>query len=153
MRLNIKAAQASDAQHVAHGVLRLLGELAPEKSFNPKEMEDVAQRLLNDPDSFAAFLAYDQDECVGVITVTRCVAIYSKGEFGEIAELFVAPEYRGHKIGQALIAAATDYAHGRGWTRLEVGAPPVPEWSRSVAFYKANGFSEVGPRLKYTFEG
>jgi hypothetical protein len=30
---------------------------------------------------------------------------------------------------------------------LEVGAPDVPRWQRTVDFYKRNGFKEVGPRL------
>jgi hypothetical protein len=35
-----------------------------------------------------------------------------------------------------------------GWGRLEVGAPDVPKWKGTLAFYRRNGFDEVGPRLK-----
>ena len=33
------------------------------------------------------------------------------------------------------------------WRVLEVGAPAFPRWSRTIAFYKNNGFKEIGPRL------
>ena len=33
--------------------------------------------------------------------------------------------------------------------RVEVGAPDVPRWQRTVNFYLKEGFVEVGPRLKY----
>ncbi len=34
---------------------------------------------------------------------------------------------------------------------LEVGAPSVPKWQRTVDFYLRNGFEEVGPRLYRSF--
>ncbi len=46
-----------------------------------------------------------------------------------------------------LVEAAAAIGRERGWTRLEVGAPPAAAWARSVAFYEECGFAEIGPRL------
>ena len=48
----------------------------------------------------------------------------------------------------ALLAAAAQHARAAGWRRLEVGAPAQPDWRRTFDFYRANGFTEVGPRLR-----
>ena len=32
--------------------------------------------------------------------------------------------------------------------QIEVGAPPMPQWQRTLDFYLRAGFVEVGPRLK-----
>ncbi len=44
--------------------------------------------------------------------------------------------------------AAVAQARESGWKRLEVGAPAAAHWPRTLEFYLANGFTEVGPRLK-----
>ena len=32
---------------------------------------------------------------------------------------------------------------------IEVGAPDLPRWQRTVDFYKRYGFTEIGPRLAF----
>lgn len=152
MAVKIHTATKEEAPALTDCVLGLLGELVPDRTFDRAEMLPVTERLLDDITSFTAFLAYDGAKCVGAITLTRCVAIYAKGEFGEIAELFVAPSHRGRKVGRALITAAVNHAYSRGWQRIEVGTPPEANWGRTIAFYKRLGFTEVGPRLKYVLE-
>jgi GNAT superfamily N-acetyltransferase len=53
-------------------------------------------------------------------------------------------------LGGALLKAAVAFGHERGWHHLEVGAPTVPRFQRTVTFYPKNGFTEVGPRLRYS---
>ncbi|MCG8354004.1 MAG: GNAT family N-acetyltransferase, partial [Kiloniellales bacterium] len=68
--------------------------------------------------------------------------------FGEITELYIDPRYRSSGLGATMIEAAERVARERGWPRLEVGAPDVPRWQRTVDFYTRYGFVQVGPRLK-----
>lgn len=82
--------------------------------------------------------------------LNECAAIYAGGVFGEISELYVAPELRSRGIAGALIQEAIDLARTRKWNRLEVGAPNQPEWKRTFDFYVREGFNEVGPRLRKT---
>ena len=82
------------------------------------------------------------------VMLNECAAIYANGLFGEITELYVEPANRSCGVAPSLISAAVDLGRRKGWTRLEVGAPDQPRWSRTLAFYLEEGFVEVGPRLK-----
>ena len=108
-----------------------------------------ATRLLDGPAGFWALIAVaDNDKPVGLLTLSLCAAIYAGGSFGEIAELYVDPDYRSQRIAAELVAAAVAFAKERNWPRIEVGAPDLPRWQRTVDFYLKEGFVEVGPRLK-----
>jgi len=105
--------------------------------------------LLNKDCGVWAFLAEDErGNAVGVLTLHECASIYAGGRFGEISELFVSPLVRSEGVGPELLKEAMRFGHTREWRRLEVGAPDVPRWNRTVSFYLRNGFEEVGPRLK-----
>jgi hypothetical protein len=51
-------------------------------------------------------------------------------------------------VGELLISRAREFARGRAWEVLEVGAPDVPRCQRTVDLYLENGFSEVDLRLE-----
>jgi predicted N-acetyltransferase YhbS len=142
-----------DAEVVGNLVLRLLRELVPERAdtFEPEIFTKRAQRLLLNDDLVCGFLACDDDdEAVGLIMLAECTAIYAGGTFGVITELYVPPEDRSKGIASSLIQAAATFAKERDWTHLEVTAPPLPTWRRTVDFYLREGFTVVGPRLKRT---
>ena len=132
-------------------VHQLLSELTPPNE-EPSTMETVrasAARLLNASCGVWAFVAEDEHgDAVGILTLNECAAIYAGGRFGEISELYVRPHVRSRRIGSELLQAAIRFGRAREWRRLEVGAPDVPRWSRTIAFYLRNGFVDVGPRLK-----
>ena len=48
--------------------------------------------------------------------------------------------------GDALVEAAKRHARKKGWTRLELCTPPVPEFEPVVTFYGRRGFSVTGGR-------
>ena len=146
MTIEIRRAHAQDGKAVAQQIGKLLGELRG--SVEPEPLSgEIASDLLSRPDDFVAFLAQTESAVIRALTLSTCYALYAGGALGEIAELYVAPDWRSKGIGEMLVAAATDHCRARGWTILEVGAPPAEAWSRSVAFYMRNGFTEVGPRL------
>jgi GNAT superfamily N-acetyltransferase len=144
--LRIDRAGLADAPVVAEFVARLLAELFDSRR-DPAAMATTARELLGAPDLFAAFIARQDGQAVGVLTLATCVSIYAGGRFGEIAELCVDPGHRSAGVGEALVGAAAAHGRAQGWSRLEVGAPPADRWSRTVAFYRRNGFAEIGPRL------
>jgi len=71
----------------------------------------------------------------------RCI---SEGVFGVIPELYVRPSFRSQGIGAKLLQHAVEYGLSRGWNRLEVTAPPVRVYSRTVEFYERHGFAISG---------
>jgi GNAT superfamily N-acetyltransferase len=73
-------------------------------------------------------------------------ALYAEGIYGTIPELYVRPAYRSLGIGRRLVAGAKDYGAERGWTRIEVTTPPLPQFDRTLAFYERQGFAVSGGR-------
>lgn len=142
----LRRATPDDAPVVAELVTLLLTELGGA----PAELEAVAQDVLAKEDRTAGFLALDEGRAVGVIMLSEGCAIFARGVFGQITELYVRPDLRSAGIAGRLLAQAVAYGRERGWRRIDVGAPRQPDWARTVSFYKSNGFIEVGPRLKLT---
>ncbi|HEY4252964.1 MAG TPA: GNAT family N-acetyltransferase [Roseomonas sp.] len=143
----IRRAGVADAATVAGFVDSLLVELSGAAS-RPEERLRTATRLLAEDDRVFGFLATLEAAPVGVILVAESAAIYAGGSFGTITELYVTPAHRSGGVARQLVGAALALGRGRGWGRLEVGAPRQPAWERSVRFYLREGFTEVGPRLR-----
>ncbi len=146
----LERAGIEHAPTVAKMVAALLTELSGgSRQLDGAALLPVAQARLHNRAEFFAWLAIDRgEEPVGVITVSTGVAIYAGGTLGTIQELYVSPAHRSAKVGQLLLAAAIDAGREAGWNRIEVGAPSAARWQRTINFYKANGFTEIGPRLQ-----
>lgn len=146
--MDIRSAVPADAPVVASLVGALLAELggSPLDAEAEAKLLNRAGEMLAD-ESVIAFLAFGDERAIGVVTLTACSAIYA-GRFGELTELYVAPEQRSCGVGEALLSACVRFAIDRQWERLEVGTPHLPEWSRTEAFYLKHGFSSVGARMK-----
>ena len=130
--------------------LALYSELFP-GSYAHGRLKPVVEQVLAQSQDVFFFIASHNGEPVGLMSLNQCTAIYALGTFGEISELYVDPSVRSSGLGRKLIETAVEFAHSRGWTMLEVGAPSVPMWQRTVDFYLRNGFEEVGPRLYRSF--
>ena len=150
MGIEIRTATREDAAIVGELAYRLVREISPDGApqIDLGDYRACATRLLDGQSGFWALIAFAEDKPVGLLTLSLCAAIYAGGSFGEIAELYVDSDYRSQRIAAELVAAAVDFAKERDWPRLEVGAPDLPRWQRTVDFYLKEGFVEVGPRLK-----
>ncbi len=151
----IRLAGADDYQAVGSLVCRLLHELFPDH-YSPRNLDaltEAARSLLRDENGFWVVLAFRKTpegdgEPVALMSLDEGRALYAYGVMGEIMEFYVSPECRSTGLGARLIAFARAFGQERRWSGLEVGAPDVPRWQRTVDFYLRNGFSEVGPRLE-----
>jgi len=148
-------AMQSDLPEVLRLVERLLAELADETDeFAGLDRERTLSDLERErqANSFVALLARNDGggAAIGVLTLTETFAIYAGGRYGVIDELYVEPAHRSAGIGRLLLEEAVAVARERGWRRLDVTAPPGAAWSRTVAFYEANGFVFTGPKLRRT---
>lgn len=151
MGITVRQAESSDVGVVADLVHALLSELSPPEAAPPSVgvVRASTASVLNEDSGVWAFLAVDErGDAVGVLTLNECASIYAGGKFGEISELYVTPKARSEGVGPELLKRAMKFGRTKEWGRLEVGAPDVPRWNRTVSFYLNNGFVEVGPRLK-----
>jgi GNAT superfamily N-acetyltransferase len=146
-KITIRLATMQDAQLVNDLIYPLLAELYPnEPIYTAEVLLAITNKLLIAP-NYWVFIAFYDDQSVGVIALNQCCAIYALGDFGEITELYVVPGYRSCGVGALLMDAVKTWGRNQGWSMLEVGAPHVPQWQRTVDFYQAQDFTIVGPRL------
>ena len=145
----IRWATSDDTADIAALISRLLVELYPELDdmYQIESLEPVTREVLRSANVFGLVAESSVGELIGVLMLNQCEAIYALGKFGEISELYVDEDRRSGGLGAALIRAAIDLAQARSWSMLEVGAPHVPRWQKTVDFYVRNGFRTVGPRL------
>jgi GNAT superfamily N-acetyltransferase len=139
---------------VATLVAELLAEIVSSAGvdtfdFNASEAAATAKDLL-ERDKYFVFLAHSS-VAAGLMTMYESHALYTQGTFGTIPELYVRPEYRSQSVGKKLLEAAREFGTSRGWKRLEVTTPPLPQFERTLKFYEKEGFSVSGGRkLKVT---
>lgn len=153
MAIETYEASADDSDTVGALAYALVSELAPSAEISLETYRHTAATLLGGDALYWALLARDKEAGpqaapLGLVTLNHCASIYAGGSFGEIAELYVQPEQRSRGVAARLLEAARAFGRDRGWSRLEVGAPDLPRWQRTVDFYLKEGFTEVGPRLK-----
>jgi len=149
----VERARPDEYETVGLLVNRLLIELFPDDVAyrEPGKHISAARYLLESGNNVWAWVAKTAiGEIVGILTLNECAAIYAGGNFGEISELYVDSSQRSSGVGAKLIDAAKQFAIQKGWPEIEVGAPPQPEWKRTIDFYTSRGFVYSGPRLYLT---
>lgn len=147
----MKRATAEDAPEVAVMVGELLAEIMnaigiQAFNFGLAETTSRLQDFLNREKYFVFVARGGNGNLAGFITLYESYALYADGAFGTIPELYVCPEYRTNGLGLRLVSQAKSFGASRGWTRLEVTTPPLPQFDRTLAFYEREGFAISGGR-------
>ena len=150
-QIAIERASVADAPLIAVMVGELLQEIIDGigvKAFNFSLEETTirAQDYLA-RGKYYVFLARTSGEsAAGFIALYESHALYAEGAFGTIPELYVRPTYRSSGVGKQLTDRAKEFGTSRGWKRLEVTTPPLPQFERSLQFYEREGFLITGGR-------
>lgn len=147
----IQRALASDAQEIAVMVGELLAEImstidVQAFNFDLAETKARLQDFINREKYFVFVARSASGTAAGFIALYESYALYAEGAFGTIPELYVRAEHRANKLGLCLVSQAKSFGASRGWTRLEVTTPPLPQFDRTLAFYEREGFSISGGR-------
>lgn len=147
----IEQAPAGMAREVAVMVGELLAEIMQRigiQAFNfdlaetTTRLEDFLRR-----EKYFVFVARDGDgRLAGFIALHESGALYAEGMFGTIPEFYVRPPFRAKGLGLRLVERSKDFGVSRGWKRLEVTTPPLPQFDRTLAFYEREGFAISGGR-------
>lgn len=148
--MQIRAAGVSDIPEVAAMVGELLAEIMAaigEQAFN-FDLAATVDRLgtFINQQKYFAFVAWDGEMPAGFVALYESYALYAEGAFGTIPEFYVRPAYRSKEIGLQLLSTAKAFGRERGWRRLEVTTPPLPQFDRTLAFYQREGFAISGGR-------
>jgi GNAT superfamily N-acetyltransferase len=154
--ITMQRATADDAQEIAVMVGELLTEIMNAigvQAFN-FDLVQTTSRLKDFIDREKYFVFVVRSGAMnpaGFIALYESYSLYAEGAFGTIPELYVRPECRANGVGLRLVSQAKSFGASRGWTRLEVTTPPLPQFDRTLAFYQREGFCISGGRkLKVT---
>lgn len=90
----------------------------------------------------------NSNKIIGFICVIESNALYARGNFGVINELYIIPEFRSRKVGQKLIDFSIEVAKKKNWSRLELDTPEIEKAERTIQFYIKEGFTPIGLRMK-----
>jgi GNAT superfamily N-acetyltransferase len=95
-------------------------------------------------------IAVANDNIVGFISFIESTAIYAKGSFGVVNELYIIPEFRSKKVGQKLMEYVVAFGKTQHWERIELDTPEPEGAAKALNFYKKEGFTTSGYRMKKT---
>ncbi|WP_426343504.1 N-acetyltransferase family protein [Pseudoduganella sp. R-32] len=145
-----RTATVQDVPQIAEMVGELLAEIMAaigERAFN-FDLAVTIERLgaFLSQEKYFVFVAFDGDRPAGFVALYESYALYAEGAFGTIPEFYVRPAYRSKALGLQLLSKAKAFGRSRGWKRLEVTTPPLPQFDRTLAFYEREGFAISGGR-------
>jgi GNAT superfamily N-acetyltransferase len=140
---------SDDAAKTVAAVARLLEELGGD--VPPiADMLRAASGLLEERTAGLVLLAEADGEAIGVLAASTQTAIHAPGAYLLIQDLWVHPAWRRRSVGAGLVTSLGEHARARGLERIEVGLPreSFPRIAATEAFYRDNGFSPLGARLR-----
>jgi GNAT superfamily N-acetyltransferase len=146
----VRGAIHSDLPAVAGGLadlLRELGGVPPEV----QALERAAADVLEDPALGCLLVAETgESDLIGVLAASWQHAIHVPGRYCILQDLWTAPSWRNRGLGAALIAELLERMRASGIERVEVGLPSrqFTGLEATEAFYAANGFTPLGPRMR-----
>lgn len=152
-RPTVRAARVDDLDQVLASVRDLLRELSGDAARElPAGAREAARAVIDDRALGTLLVATTgSGEVMGVLGASRQVALRTGGAYLLIQELHVSPGHRRAGVGERLIRHLVADAVGRGLPLVEVGlpGPGFAHQSRTLAFYRKQGFTEVGPRMRH----
>jgi GNAT superfamily N-acetyltransferase len=108
-----------------------------------QQMRASLRTMMTDPGS-AVFLAWQEQEAVGVATVTTSVGL-EYGRSAELEDLYVLPEERGSGVASALIEAVCSWCRQQKVSVVLVTVTPEGESEHGLTnFYRRRGFAVTG---------
>ena len=147
----VRVATEADAPAAAAAIGELLVELSgggPPR----EELEQATAELVRDQGMGALLVAEagGEDGIVGVLAASWQHAVHVPGRYGTIQDLWVHPDWRSKAVGHELVESFCELAREEGAKRLEVGLPreDFERIEATTAFYRANGFEHLGPRMR-----
>jgi GNAT superfamily N-acetyltransferase len=149
--ITIHKATINDAHEVAVMVGELLNEIMSTIGVNVFNfsLDETVARLKDfiAREKYFVFVAQSESAgIVGFIALYEAHALYAEGAFGTIPEFFVRSEFRSKNVGLRLVEQAKAFGNARGWKRMEVTTPPLPQFDKTLSFYEREGFAITGGR-------
>jgi GNAT superfamily N-acetyltransferase len=128
----VRPASLIDAEQVA----ALAGALALSFPFERAAFDRSFPALLADEHACLLVAAGADGACLGYVLAFEHLTFYANGPVAWVEEILVRPEHRRLRVGDALMAAAGEWATGRDCALVALAT------RRAAPFYLALGFEE-----------
>jgi GNAT superfamily N-acetyltransferase len=127
------------------GVIELLYRFFSEEGFTTEHTTIAAHaREMASLETCGLFAAEDSGKPAGIATVSLEFGI-EYGWWAELGDIYVLPEWRGHGISRALVAAAEEFLKMRGVAGYQVTVTPYASEHHDLArYYEHLGFASEG---------
>lgn len=150
MEIKFREATVQDSEIIGSLVVDLTTEICELTSAKHFDIDlngtvNRCNELISDG-HYAAIIGVYESNTIAVVTMTETYALYAGGKIGVIQEFYVSPEFRASGVGSMLIEQVQDYGKKHNWSCIELCTPPLPEFERTLNFYRKNGLIPVGGR-------
>ena len=148
----VREAVCGDASKVVDMVRRLVSELRNDPEAELSDRADiVAAAIIEGKLNGQIFISEDEEgEAIGMASISVPSAVHMGGRYALIQELWVDPEYRGNKVGRALIEAVEEHCRlfCIGETEVCLPGESFAGYENTYAFYNKVGFLKTGLRMR-----
>jgi GNAT superfamily N-acetyltransferase len=131
--VRIRAATPADAPAVMD-LMRALADHGGDEAFVLPPPERLAEAMAASPPLAEALIAEAAGEPVGYVSWTTAHSIWSGGPYLNLDDLFVREDWRGGRVGEALMRAFAEVALARGlrarWEVAEINGPAQRFYAR-----------------------
>ncbi|WP_090148979.1 GNAT family N-acetyltransferase [Dyadobacter soli] len=142
--LTIRRASAADREIIYQMICGL--ENMP---INRPGFDAAFDRNITSP-HISYFLAETGEKPVGMVSCHIQPLLHHAALVAEIQEMYVEPEYRSQKVGNALMEHVTAFAKGEGAIQMEVTSRATRE--QAHRFYQREGFEKSHVKLVRYFK-
>jgi len=110
------------------------------EGFDASAIAALLRRVIADPALGRTWVAFVDGQPAGYLLAVFVFSLEHQGLTAEIDELFVAPQYRGHGVGQRLLIAGEAAFRIAGCTNvaLQIGR----DNAAARAFYRGQGYAD-----------
>ncbi len=122
--IRIRQATIDDEAGVFDLLRQLLsGETAGESTFNRQSGADTFREMVKNDEKGTVLVAEEDDDLVGLLTLSYPLAIRYGGRYTCIEEFIVSERTRGKGVGGRLLEAAIAEATSKGCDEIQVNRP------------------------------
>ncbi|MBW4360842.1 GNAT family N-acetyltransferase [Flavobacterium taihuense] len=143
IEVNIRTLQKEEIEVFKKMNLQFYKEI--DFDYNVDEYDEIVSDFLTKGEIIVAVVS---NKIIGFVTYVVTNAIYAKGNFGVVNELYIVPDFRSKKLGQKLIDYVLTIAKKEGWKRIELDTPRPDVAEKALNFYLNEGFVTSGFRMK-----
>ena len=145
----MELAEITDHKVIRHYITLLYTELFGQQSVPSNDtFNQLFLQLKDNKSDHKAYHLKADGEIIAFFTLAESFSIFGQGKYGIINELWVDKKRRSMGVGKRLIQEIMKIGAYRGWKRIDVSAPADEKWDKTFNFYRQNGFTFTGRKLK-----